>query len=463
MLMAYQYKILYYFRLAPMRGPALALVRRLMLGCTLLECCLCVTPSASGQELWEKSRRAGADARNQGRYGEARHWLEQARAQAAFEPADLRRADLDDELAGVCQVLGDDLEAERLYTDAQAVLARHPSDGDDVRAIVLGGLGLFRMREGRLTDAEVVLNTALSSGKKAFGERDVRMATVQSSIAQLYLVKGEASKAEPLLQTAIEVQRKGASSSARDLLISEGALGTMYLMEGRYPEAESTLTDAQNAARRFGDSPPELAGILASLADVYRLEGRASRGEPLLKQAQAIYTTAFGADSPRVAEILLDRSIDDLSANKAALAEDVILQALGILRRVNGPEHTAVALGELRLAEAYKLERKYTEAEQLLNHALAVQERTYPQGHQLVADTLIQMAEVQRLQNHFPEAEISYRRAIAGYEKIGALNTPNLAFTLRQYAKLLKTSRAQEAKALERRAEGMRSAPQAFQ
>lgn len=462
--MAYQHKILCcLYQQMRLKRSILVQVCRLTLCCVLIGFWVCETSLVLAQESWEESRRAGAAARDHGQFGEARHWLEQARTQASFDNADLRRADLDDELAGVCQVLGDESAAEHLYADAQTVLDKHPGDGDDVRAIVFGGLGLFRMRQGRLTEAEKVLDIALANGKRAFGERDARLATVQSAMAQLYLVQGRPSDAESLLHVAISVQRKGASSGTRDLLVSEGALGTLYMMEGRYPEAESTLLDAQNAARDFGDSLPELAGILAALADVYRLEGRASRGAPLLKQAQAIYTTAFGGDSPRVAEILLDRSIDDISANKPTVAEDTLLPALDILRRANGPEHTAVALGELRLAQAYTLQRRYPEAEHLLDHALAVQERTYPQGHQLVADTLVHLAEVHRLQNHFPEAESFYRKAIAAYEKLGTPNAPNLAFTLRQYAKLLRTTRVPEAKALERRADGLRGTSQAFQ
>jgi tetratricopeptide (TPR) repeat protein len=461
--MAYQRNVSCIDQQRQIQRPVTASPRLRLLCCVLAGFCVCDTTAVRAQEPWEKSRRAGADAREHGQYREARRWLEEARSEAPFEAGDLRRADFDDELAAVCQVLGDEREAERLYADAQNVLDLHPGDGNDIRAVVLGGIGLFRIRQGRLSEAEKALGAALESGRKAFGEHDVRMATVQSAMAQLYLVEEKPRSAEPLLQAAIDVLKKnGRASHAHDLVVAEVALGALYTMDGRYPAAESALLEAEETARPLGDSTPELAVILTNLADLYRVEGRSSRGVPLLRRAQAMYTTAFGADSPRVAEILLDRSIDDIFSNKPGLAEESILQALNTLRRANGPDHTAVALGELRLAQAYILERKYTEAERLLDHAVEVQQRTYPEGHQLVAETLEQLAELHRLENHFPEAEALYRRAIAAYEKIGPPGAPSLAITLREYAKLLRTTRVPEAKALEKRADGLASEIRAF-
>ena len=65
------------------------------------------------------------------------------------ERQDLRQADLDDELAGKRQLEGDQTAAEALYRDALSILDKHPNDGADVRAKVLGGLGCFaRDRDG---------------------------------------------------------------------------------------------------------------------------------------------------------------------------------------------------------------------------------------------------------------------------------------------------------------------------
>ena len=69
--------------------------------------------TASGSEPWEESRRIGTAAREQGRYADARRDLEAAMAKFPFDSRDLRRAELDDELASVYEYLGESAAAER--------------------------------------------------------------------------------------------------------------------------------------------------------------------------------------------------------------------------------------------------------------------------------------------------------------------------------------------------------------
>ena len=412
---------------------------------------------------WEASRSKGVAARDQGKYAESRQLFETALAQAAFDDTDLRRADLDDELAAVCQVMGDEQAADALYTDALKILEKHPQDGADVRSVVLGGLGLFRGRQGRLVEANDALEKSLASARTAFGARDPRLASVESSLAQIDLIQGKFSDAESLLQSAIKIQKAAPNVIASERIVSEAALGSVYLTEGKYSEAESILSQANEEASRLGKSYPTWAGTMAALADLYRLEGKPSRSEPLLKKAQAIYEAAFGSDSARVAEVLLDRSIDSIAAHKLSIAEGEINRALDILRKTGGgPEHPTTAMAEFRLAQAYTLEEKYAEADTLLQHALSVREKTYPEGHFLIAECLLQLAEVERLQSRYPDAEQHFRQAIAGYEKMGKSGAPGLAASLRLYAKLLRTRRTEEAKALEKRAEGLSTSVETF-
>ena len=411
---------------------------------------------------WEVSRSNGVAAREQGRYTEARGWFASALDQAAFDDADLRRADLDDELAAVCQVMGDNQAADVLYIDALKILEKHPNDGADVRSVVLGGLGLFRARQGRLGEASDALEKSLASARTAFGARDPRLASVESSLAQIDLISGKLADAESLLQSAIKIQKAVPNLIPSERIVSEATLGTLYMTEGKYSEDESLLSRANDEASMLGKSYPAWAGTLAALADLYRLEGRSSRGEPLLKKAQAIYEAAFGPDSARVAEILLDRSIDNIAAKKLSVAENEINQALDILRKTGGPEHPTTALAEFRLAQVYTVEEKFSEAESLLQHALSVRQKTYPEGHFLIAECLLQLAEVERLELRHPDAEQHYREAIALYEKTGNTGAPGLAAALRQYAKLLRTNRAEEAKALEKRAEKVSRGVEAF-
>ncbi len=206
---------------------------------------------------------------------------------------DLRRADLDDELAGKRQLEGDQAAAEEFYRDALSILEKHPDDGADVRARVMGGLGLFRARQGRIDEAKEILEKALAGASAALGERDNDTASLKSCLGQIYIMQGRAPDAESLLKDAVEIQRAGHASVA-DRVVSEAALGAAYTQEGRYSTAEPILQQAVEEARELGESHPTYGSALTALADLYRVEGKQARLEPLLRKAQAIYTAAFG-------------------------------------------------------------------------------------------------------------------------------------------------------------------------
>jgi tetratricopeptide (TPR) repeat protein len=449
-----------------------SMIRGLRISLSLLAI-VCTSLAAFEGNSWEAARRKGEIAREQGKYQEAAVYLREALARAGFDAQDLERADLDDELAGMYQLLGDTAGAESLYMDALSVIEKHtekhtekqPEDSTEaagVRATVLGGLGLFRARQGRLGEAQDLFERALAGCRLVFEEPDLRIALLKSGLGQVYMMQGRLADAESLLQSAVEAQRALPQASARDRIVSETSLGTVYMMERLYIAAEPLLQHAAEEARHLGDSSPAYAGALGALADLYRAEGKPARGEPLLRKARAIYEAAFGPDSPRVAEILLDQSIDTMAAKKLSLAEKEIDRALEILRKANGPDDPSAALAETRLAQTYLQQGTYAEAERLLKHALPIEEKMWPEGHYLIADSLYGLAEVERLQGRAGDAELQYRLAISAFEKAGDRGTAGLAVSLLQYSKLLRTTRADEARAFEKRARELQKGLQTF-
>ena len=261
--------------------------------------------TASGSQTWEESRRDGTAARQQGRYPEAKRDLEAAMAMLAmfpFDPQDLRRADLDDELASVYEYLGESAAAERVYQDAVAILERRADVPPGFRSTILGDFGLFRANQGQFKEAGELLESALAVSRKALGERDVRTAALKSHLAQLYLKEGRLANAEPLLQDAIEVERALLPATHLDRIVSESSLGYLYMIEGRYDKAEPILQQVSEDARKLGESHPTLAFTLTNLGNLYRLEGKSARSEPLFRQAMAIYETSVGLQSLKVAQ-----------------------------------------------------------------------------------------------------------------------------------------------------------------
>jgi tetratricopeptide (TPR) repeat protein len=136
---------------------------------------------------------------------------------------------------------------------------------------------------------------------------------------------------------------------------------------------------------------------------------------------------------------------------------------LEILRKASGPDQVGLANAEVRLGFVYQQQSKYVEAERLFLRALPILERTYPNGHTELAVCLHGLAETERLQHRYPAAESNYRRAIQMYERAGGGAQRQLAIALQDYARLLRTNRIVEARALERRAKKLQETVRSFQ
>ncbi|MEE8623453.1 MAG: tetratricopeptide repeat protein, partial [Alphaproteobacteria bacterium] len=77
-------------------------------------------------------------------------------------------------------------------------------------------------------------------------------------------------------------------SAQGDLWETYMAAATKAYQQGNYPEAEKQLEAAVKEAEGFGPQDPRLATSLNNLAEVYRLEGRYGKAEPLHRRALAI-------------------------------------------------------------------------------------------------------------------------------------------------------------------------------
>jgi tetratricopeptide (TPR) repeat protein len=98
---------------------------------------LLVSFSNAQIDTWKDSYQKGLLAREQGHYKEAQYYFETALAEARFDAQDLHRAELDSLIAGVSEVLGDSIKAERLYLEAKTILDSHQNTEPELLCLIL--------------------------------------------------------------------------------------------------------------------------------------------------------------------------------------------------------------------------------------------------------------------------------------------------------------------------------------
>jgi tetratricopeptide (TPR) repeat protein len=182
---------------------------------------------------WKDSVQKGLFAREQGHYKEAQHYFETALAEARFDAQDIHRAELDNLIAGVSDVLGESTKAERLYLEAKTILESHENAEPALQCLILSDFGSFRSKQGRLEEAEAYLKQALAVASTVFGEGDARTASNKANLGRLYTIEGRLAEAEGLLADAVRVHESALPERHPDRIASENGLAALYATEGR--------------------------------------------------------------------------------------------------------------------------------------------------------------------------------------------------------------------------------------
>ena len=379
----------------------------------------------------------GVKALQTGHYPEARKLLAAAYEQAtAFPPDDVRRAVAAHALATIYQFQGQHDRASALFLEAKRILeTQGPSPQ---LASILDGLGELRFEQGRWTEAEALLNQAVSLDRRLRGEKDPFTMIAAGHLGELYSAQGRMKEGEALLQQAIEVFRTSKSVSTETLAITLEGLARAYIIEGRYAQAEPLLQEALELNRKLGDMHPALADSLLALGTLYRVEGDRARAEPLLKKAARIYEAA---GDPHLGAAISELGVIAIQEGKYAIAREALTRTIAIFEKSLGRDHPTLAMAQARLAEAYLGERNFAEAQPLIERSLAVLRRSLGESHFELAGPLLIAARIEAQQHHTAAADSYYRQALNVYRQTLAGDHPQLAMAERQYQKFSKSLR----------------------
>ncbi len=152
----------------------------------------------------------------------------------------------------------------------------------------------------------------------------------------------------------------------------------------------------------------ELVRKFNQLYEAGHFKEAARIGERALRMAES----AYGADSPKVAE-----NLDALAVTYDALedykkAQPYIERALGIFERTSGRESKDLIKPLNTLGMNYSGQEKYAEAEDTFNRALAIAQKVLPKDDTLLATVYNNLGQLHSEQGQYKEASEDYERAL---------------------------------------------------
>lgn len=246
----------------------------------------------------------------------------------------------------------------------------------------LGKLGSYFHSRGQYSEAEPLLQRALTIAEKRAEPNQLEMATRLNSLAILYSEQGQFEQAESLFLRALAIREQRLGDDHIYTATCLDNLASLYFDQDKFEMAEPLYLRALSILeQRLGHDRPETAGTLNNLALLYVKHGKGERARPLLQRALAIYEQRFGRDHPETAITLNTFADLCMLEGDYEQAEPLYLRALAIFEQRLGPDHPKIAHNLADLAMLYTKQGKVELAEPLFRRALVIYEQRLGEDH----------------------------------------------------------------------------------
>jgi eukaryotic-like serine/threonine-protein kinase len=292
---------------------------------------------------------------------------------------------------------------DRGFKEAQT-LKQEP----EVQAELYLTLGGIYQKLGNLPQADSLLNSALAQRKSLLGSEHPEVAQSLVALGLLRVDQARLDEAERLVREGLEKTKRARPRNKDAIAKATTALGKVLEARGAYDKAIPVIEEAVKL--QSGSATPELAATLKELADTHFYAGHYDVSDSLNHRALAMHRQIFGDRHPLVADDLINLGAVQFERAHYVEAEQFYRQALDINQAWYGKDHPETASTLSMLGRALVFQKRYDEAVNLVEQALAIQERVYGPVHPRVANVLNELGTVALQRDRFDEAEARFRR-----------------------------------------------------
>lgn len=317
-----------------------------MKGIVVSACCigvsLTVIVSFAQERSWEEMNSRATQLQMQGRYLEAGDLFQSAlKLLGESSVNDPRVAVALNNLASVCQDLGKNLEAERLYLRAVARMETAYGKDHPSLATPLGNLAAMYAELGQGQSAER-LGRRIMALRFDEGANQGDLAKGLQIIGGAYLVQLRYAEAEPLYRQAVSIWEK--DGKWLNVAVGLNNLSTICVQTQRLAEASSLLKRALGILEsELPPDHPELVRPLTNLAVVYLKLKQQKEAEGLLLRALAIAESRFGPRHELYGKVLLYYGLalrQGKHTREAKHVEELAQEILAAAASVSPARHT---------------------------------------------------------------------------------------------------------------------------
>jgi serine/threonine-protein kinase len=298
--------------------------------------------------------------------------------------------------------------------------ARSLAGDPGVQAELYQTLGTIYQKLGSYDEADRLLQAALDQRVKLFGRNDPEVSDTLVALGLLRVDQAQLTDAQRLVQEALENVRRALPPEHPAYARATAAMGRVLRERGKYDEAVVLLDEAVRLYSTPASASGDLTATMTALANTHFYAGRLDVSEALNQRVLEADRRMYGDHHPSVADDLINLGAIRTSRSDHAEAGRYYRQALDIIEPWYGSDHPETASAKTILAQALLQQSHYDEATALLRQALATQERVHGPVHPRVAFALNELGMVALRRSRLDEAEAAFARTLEIYRTVYA-------------------------------------------
>jgi serine/threonine-protein kinase len=278
-------------------------------------------------------------------------------------------------------------------------------------------LGGLYERLGNFARADTLLRASLAQRQRLLGDNDTEVGEGLIALGMLRMDQAQLEEAEQLVRRGNDIITRNEPPMSPRVIRAQASLGRVLQERGAYDESIRILEGVVQARKQEGAPSPELLGAMAELANTHFYAGHYDTSDSINLDVLTLTRTLHGERHPLVAEVYINLGATQSERGNYAAAEQEYRRALDISLPWYGEDHPVSASHLTMLGRALVFEEKLEEGKRELRRALAIRERIFGPDHPQVASTINELGNIAIREDSLAAAEQYYSRMMEIYRK----------------------------------------------
>ncbi len=286
-------------------------------------------------------------------------------------------------------------EALKVAEEFAAVAKQRDGEENVVYASAIAWVGHLYQKQGRLAEAEPLMERSLVIFSKVLPAGHPNIATATSNLGFQYQLAGRYADAEKLYMRALDMREKVEFPNYEHIAESLNNLAQIYKRQWRVAESIPLLLRAVEMRERIhGKEDRQVALSLANLASSYEMQAQFAQAEPLMRRSVEIMAKRMPADHPELASARNRLAQNLFKQSRYTEAEVQFRESLRIWRLAQNAVNLELPATLADLASNLVEQGRLSEAEPLYDEALKLTRATLPPTHPNIARMYMGISEV---------------------------------------------------------------------